>query len=135
MTLTEARRTLERYRDTVDGELAEAVETAINALPRESGRLSAEERLRQIRETLAEARGIDPFGVRKRGWENVTLRQCAWILLRNEGYTTSEIGKACGYDHATVYMGVARLKGYLASGDRPSIAVWRDFMTIIGKSG
>lgn len=132
MTLTEARKTLERYRPTIpDDELGEAIDTAISVLPRESARPSAGERLGQIREAILDAKGFDPFGTRKRDREMATWRQCVWIVLRREGYTTTEIGKVSGYNHATVYWGVSRLRGYLACGDRLSLAIWQDFSDIM----
>lgn len=133
MTLTEARKTLERFRqDTpLNPELGEAIDTAISALPRESARPSAGERLGQIRAAILDAKGFDPFGTRKRDREMATWRQCVWIVLRREGYTTTEIGKVSGYNHATVYWGVSRLRGYLACGDRLSLAIWQDFSDIM----
>ena len=132
MTLTEARKTLERYRPTIpDDELGEAIDTAISALPRESARPSARERLGQIRAAILDTKGFDPFGTRKRDREMATWRQCVWIVLRREGYTTTEIGKVSGYNHATVYWGVSRLRGYLACGDRLSLAIWQDFSDIM----
>lgn len=136
MTLTEARKTLETYRITtpMDDELGEAIDTAITALPRESGRLPVGERLRVITDMLTDAK-VNPFQAKKRDLESVIWRRCVWGKLRDEGYGVSEIGKACGYNHSTVYIGVSRLRECLAIGDRPSMAIMADFMTIMGETG
>lgn len=133
MTLTEARKTLEQHRGEFEGEIKEAIDTAISTLPRESARPTAAERLAAIRAAVADAKGFDPFATRRRDWESVVWRQCAWMTLSNEGYSVSGIGAASGYNHATVYMGVARLRDYLACGDRTAVAIWQDFVSILGK--
>lgn len=136
MTLTEARKTLERRRlDTpFDDELAEAIDTAISVLPAESRRPTTGKRLAAIRASIRDAKGFDPFSSRDRRKDMVCWRQCVWLQMQNEGYRTGAIGSACGYNHATVWWGVDRLRGYLSSGDRFAAAVWEDFNGITGHS-
>lgn len=133
MNLTEARKIFEGRRPKADPELRSAMDAVIPILPSGGTRPPVGERLRQIRGLIHEARGFDPFGSRGRDWDSVTWRQCVWITLREEGYGPSEIGKASGYSHSTVYLGLSRLRALLACGDMLSVAIWGDYKVIIGR--
>ena len=132
MTLTEARKTLERYRPTIpDDELGEAIDTAISVLPKDTSRPTAKERLNAIRRIILDVEGFDPFETRSRDPRLVSWRQCVWLLMANEGYRSVEMAKASAYDHATMWWGVRRLRDYLACGDRAAIATWEELNRII----
>ena len=132
MTLTEARKTLERYRPTIpNDELGEAIDTAISALPKDISRPTAKERLNAIRRIILDVEGFDPFETRSRDPRLVCWRQCVWLLMANEGYRSVEMAKASAYDHATMWWGVRRLRGYLSCGDRAAIATWEELNRII----
>ena len=132
MTLTEARKTLERYRPTIpDDELGEAIDTAISVLPKDTSRPTAKERLNAIRRIILDVEGFDPFETRSRDPRLVCWRQCVWLLMAQEGYRSTEMAQASGYDHATMWWGVRRLRDYLACGDRAAIATWEELNRII----
>lgn len=132
MTLTEARKTLERYRPTIpDDELGKAIDTAISVLPKDTSRPTAKERLNAIRRIILDVEGFDPFETRSRDPRLVCWRQCVWLLMANEGYRSVEMAKASAYDHATMWWGVRRLRDYLACGDRAAIATWEELNRII----
>lgn len=144
MTLTEARKILEQHliwlRSCVDDpepprpasdDLYEAIEVAISVLPRDSARPTAKERLNAIRRIILDVEGFDPFETRSRDPRLVCWRQCVWLLMANEGYRSVEMAKASAYDHATMWWGVRRLRGYLSCGDRAAIATWEELNRII----
>lgn len=145
MTLTEARKVLERYNNwrRYDGpleqsptqpepkEVGEAIDVAIEILPKESTRPTAEERLEAISKSIESAKGFNPFNDRSRSPSVVCWRHAIWAILVNEGYRIVEIARATKYNHATIWWGVRRFKDYLDYGDKPSIAVWEDIQNII----
>lgn len=145
MTLTEARKVLERYNNwrKYDGpleqsptqpepkEIGEAIDVAIEILPKESTRPSAEERLLEIRMAIKGLIDYDPFLERRRYRTGVTWRNCAYLQMRKEGYTFEEIGKASGYDHSTIFAGCAKLHQYLEIGDAITRSVYDKFASII----
>lgn len=133
MTLTEARKTLERFRrDTrFDPELEEAIDAAISALPREARRPTARERLNALRRVILDIEGFDPFKTRSRNPNLVCWRQCVWLLMAQEGYRSTEMAQASGYDHATMWWGIRRLQGYLDCGDPAAVATWEELNKII----
>ena len=132
MTLTEARKTLERYRPTIpDDDLGEAIDTAISVLPKDTSRPTAKERFNAIRRIILDVEGFDPFETRSRDPRLVCWRQCVWLLMAQEGYRSTEMERASGYDHATMWWGVRRLRDYLACGDRAAIAIWEELNRII----
>lgn len=135
MTLTEARKTLERYRSRaeLDGELKEAIDVVMPMLPNRTRRPSAIARVRDIRERIQEAEGIDPFMAKSRDRDMVCWRQCVWRQMRGEGYTLMEIGKASGYNHATVLMGIRCLSEYIETGDRIAADISRRFAELMSE--
>lgn len=134
MTLTEARKTFERYRNgAIAEDLREAIDAAITVLPRTSWRPSAKKRLEIIRESIRDAKGgFDPFQSRSRKDGIVCWRQCVWKLLAIEGYRNAEIARASKYDHASVWWGLQRLNGYLELGDRVVVTTWQELNHIMG---
>lgn len=144
MTLTEARKILEQHltwlRSCVDDtepprpssdDLYEAIEVAISALPRDSARPTAGERLKAIRRIILETEGFDPFETRSRDPNLVCWRQCVWLLLAREGYRSVEIARASAYDHSTMWWSIRRLQGYLDCGDKAAIATWEELNRIL----
>lgn len=144
MTLTEARKILEQHlawcRSCVDdpeppkpdsNDLYKAIEVAISALPKDSARLTARERLNAIRRVILETEGFDPFETRSRDPNLVCWRQCVWLLLTREGYRSVELSRASAYDHSTMWWGIRRLQGYLDCGDKAAVATWEELNRII----
>lgn len=134
MTLTEARKILEKFQggyDTDPDAVHEAIALVITVLPKSKGRPTARERLDHIRGVITDAKdGFDPFAKRTRERECVTWRNCVYLLLRKEGYSFSEIGKAAGYDHSTVLAGCAALRGFLDTKDTLTADVWNEFIRL-----
>lgn len=145
MTLTEARRTLERYQkwSRYEGpvgkgpempdpkEVGEAIDKAIAVLPGEVERPTARQRLAQIREAISESEGFDPFANKSRDRDMVGWRQCVYLIMGREGYTLNEIGRAAGFDHATILWGARRQEGYIESGDKLSVGIWERINEIL----
>ena len=144
MTLTEARKILEQHliwlRSCVDDtepprpsfdDLYKAIEVAISALPKDSARPTARERLSAIRRIILETEGFDPFETRSRDPNLVCWRQCVWLLLAREGYRSVEIARASAYDHSTMWWSIRRLQGYLDCGDKAAIATWEELNRIL----
>ena len=141
MTLPQARVILENYLTqletcepslhTPEG-LGEALRLAISTLPKERRRETAKDRLDQYIATIKLAKGgFDPFADKTRDRRFVCWRQCVWLLLARAGFMHTEIARATGYDHATVWWGISRLKGYLAQGDYLAVAIWNEITSII----
>ena len=133
MTLTDARRTLLDYRKGVivtSWSLYEAIDLAIKVLPGDPPRPTCEERFRQIAEAVRVQYDIEPFATRSRDKSIVCWRQCVWMRLKNEGYPNYTIARTTGWDHATVWWGIARIEGYLAAGDRMASATWEALIKI-----
>ena len=141
MTLTQARKVLEDYQawriyEGPVGQgpimprfetITEALDTAIAQLPEGSIRKSVSERLNAILCALYEAKdGFNPFQERRRDRVSVCWRQCIWRKLILEGYHTVEVGKATGYDHASIWYGIQRLDDYLTLGDPLAVNTWED---------
>ena len=134
MTLTDARRTLLDYRKGVivtSWSLNEAIDLAIKVLPSDPPRPTCEERFRQIAEAVRVQYDIEPFTTRSRKKAIVCWRQCIWMKLKNEGYPNHRIATATGWDHATIWWGVTRLKDYLASGDPLAVNTWNALINTI----
>lgn len=134
MTLSESRSILLRLRDrpSTNPLVAEALDIALAFIPEESPRPSAESRLEYIRSCIRAAKdGFDPFSSRGRGYVTVCWRHCVWLLMSQEGYRSTEIARATNYNHATVWWGLSRLRGYISSGDHLTLAIWRDLNTIM----
>ncbi len=127
MTLTEARRTFEKFKDKkLDKELKEAIRTAITVLPEDYPRKTASQRLAEIREGIRETfDGFDPFAKRSRVREDVIWRQAVFYQLRNEGYTFPEVARASGYNHSTVLFGCTQTRDGLDIKDYETKIVWR----------
>jgi len=135
MTLTEARKILERDINLFHGDLNEAIATAISAMPRESEFQSIEDRFTEVTEAIASAKeGMRPFDRKSRNKEAVCWRQCVWRLLFQEGYRKYEIAKVTGWDHSTILWGLGRVDDYLSSGDRLAIATWQELNEILNKN-
>lgn len=133
MTLTDARKILEQYK--ADNELVqEALNLVVSRLPVPSNTPTAFERLMDIRNRIKKNNnGYDPFSTRSRTVENSTWRNCVYYQMRNEGYTYDSIGKASGYDHATVVVAYKRLKNYLETRDRYTIRIWNKLQTYLNQ--
>ena len=126
MTLTEARKILERNHNLFHGELGEAIDAAISVLPYEMReRPTVKKRLAEMLYSFTKAEIPDPFN-RKRFGDIVIYRQCIFYALRKEGYTYDEIGKATGYDHSTVFWGKRRISNGLDVRDRQTVKVWNE---------
>lgn len=144
MTLPQARTILECYLTqlencepslhTPDG-LAEAIRMAVATLPRPVSVKTAAERLAEIRETIESREGIDPFRGRSRDARVAALRHCVFRLMMVEGYTSVEIGKASGYDHATVLWGNWRVRGARLNTDPLAAETWGEIVSIVGEKG
>lgn len=147
MTLTEARRMLERYQkwSRYEGpvgegpempdpkEVGKAIDKAIAVLPGEVERPTARQRLAQIRKAIEESEGYDPFSSRSRERDIVGWRQCVYLVMEREGYTYSEIGRAAGFDHVTIMWGAKHQAGYIDSGDKLSVEIWEKINNILGE--
>ena len=148
MTLTEARRILERYNAwrRYDGpleqtptqpepkEIGEAIDLAISVLPEDSPRKTASQRLAEIRQGIRETlNGFDPFFKRSRVKETVIWRQAVFQQMRIEGYMLSEIARASGYDHATVLFGCRQTEDGLDVGDYETKTIWNRLSEIISR--
>ena len=134
MTLTEARKTLSWYRIGINvnpAALHEAIDLAIKVLPNDPPRQSCESRFKQITDAIRIQHGIEPFATRSREKTLVCWRQCVWMKLKNEGYPNHRIATATGWDHATIWWGVSRLKDYLASGDPLAVNTWNALIDTI----
>lgn len=88
-------------------------------------RPTAGERFRQVRSRLM-ARGCDPFGSRSRDIRKVAMRQCVFLLLRQEGYTYHAIARAALYDHSTVVWGRNNALDLINLGDPLYQRTWND---------
>ena len=143
MTLTDARKILEEHlawmQSTYDEPepprpdqemLYEAIDLAIKVLPGDPPRPTCEERFRQITEAVRVQYDIEPFATRSRDKSIVCWRQCVWMRLKNEGYPNYTIARTTGWDHATVWWGIARIGDYLAAGDRMASATWEALISI-----
>lgn len=143
MTLTEARKVLERYRNWRGNnwpdegsiphpdEVDEAIDIAISVLPDHVSRPTARERLEEIREKIRVAKGFDPFEYKNRDRDLVAWRYCAYYQLRKEGYTFGQIGRASGYDHATVIHAYQTLRDYLETKDWITTTIWNEYLKIV----
>ena len=133
MTLTEARRVFDRYKDTpLDDDLKEAIGVAMTVLLEERPRKTASQRLAEIRQGIRETfDGFDPFCNRSRMKGDVIWRQAVFQQMRIEGYMLSEIAKASGYNHATVYFGCCQTTDGLDIGDYETKTVWGRLTEIV----
>ena len=144
MTLAEARKTLEEQltwmRSSYDepepqrpdsDTLYEAMEIAISTLPKEKGRVTAEQRLTQIEDAIIKEEGFNPFASKSRNCNIVSWRQCIFLVMERDGYTYSQIGKAAGFDHTTIIWGAKKMEGYIQSGDRLAVDTWKRLNEIL----
>mgnify|MGYP002518429448 CR=1 FL=1 len=133
MTLQEARHVLESAKPR-DAVLRQAIRVALTALPDdpETYRPAVVRRYEDMLERLAAAMdGFNPFKERTR-LRNVTVwRYAIYHQLRLEGYSCTQIGRATGYDHSTVWWGDARITDWLDVRDYDTVKVWRDFLKIV----
>lgn len=136
MTLQEARHVLESAKPR-DAVLRQAIRVALTALPDdpETYRPAVVRRYEDMLERLAAAMdGFNPFKERTR-LRNVTVwRYAIYHQLRLEGYSCTQIGRATGYDHSTVWWGDARITDWLEVRDYDTVKVWRDFLKIVGNN-
>lgn len=128
MTLAKAGNTLKKFREHrntgIPYNVWEAIDAVINILPVDVESKTAEERIKEMRKCLLDTINIDPFATKSRKITDVLYRNSIWKLLRSEGYTFSEIAKACGYNHSTVIFGINNISAYLDSNDYESKKVW-----------
>ena len=131
MRLIQARKVLERYRNgtTLDASVAEAINTAIVVL---GGGRSAEQRITEIRQRIAEAKdGFDPFAKRTRLEEHVFWRYAVFYKMSLEGFMYTQIGRVSGYNHATVWTGIHSLMTSMEIGYAPAIKVWNELIELL----
>lgn len=132
MSLTEARKILERNIDLFQGEIAEAIKTAISVLPNQRERPTALERLTTIRGQIRGAKdGFDPFGSKSRDASYVCWRQCIWLKLSQEGYRTLQLARASGFNHSTIIWGIGHVSDYINAGDYMAVSAWEELNDII----
>ena len=134
MTLAQAGTTLERFgknrKHSLPDEVKEAIDTVTALLPRVPETTSAEQRFDELCELVSRISKID-IRSKSRETKTVIWRRCIWYFLSKEGYGISAIGKASGFDHATVLFGIRKHKDYLDSGDYLTRNIWNVFSTII----
>ena len=144
MTLPQARVILENYLaqlencepslHTPEG-LAEAIRMAVATLPRPVSVKTAAERLAEIREAISSRTGIDPFEGRSRDAGIAAWRHCVFRMMMVEGYHSTDIGRASGYDHATVLWGNWRVRRARLNTDPIAAETWGEAVSIIGGGG
>ena len=91
--------------------------------PEPERRMPVADRVAIVRDRLG-SRGLDPFRDRRRTEMLVATRQCVFLMLRLEGYTQKEIGKATGYDHSTISCGSSHARSLVNLGDSLYRDVW-----------
>lgn len=130
MTLTEARETLEKHRETpIPDDLRDALDTVIPLLPKARLREPASSRLNTIRNRMASATGHDPFASKSRDRNDVIARQCVWYRMKQmEGYNPSDIGRASGYNHSTVLFGVEQVQAGFDVRDKDIKNAWETLL-------
>lgn len=129
MTLSEARTILAKL-DVDDPDVKEAIGIAVSILPSTPARKSTSERLDEIVMKIKEHGKTDPFD-RSRNSASVLRRQCIFKRLRGEGYMLSEIARASGYDHATVWFGCNQVQNGLDTNDRIVKNTWNELNEIL----
>ncbi len=132
MTLTEARRVFDRYKDTpLDDDLKEAIMVAMTVLPNDVMRKNASQRFSEIREGIINSLdGFDPFRNRSRDQYVVFWRHAVFYKMKLEGYSYTEIGAATGYHHTTVLFGSSNISYYLSISFSPIVSIC-DRLTLI----
>lgn len=137
MTLAQAGTTLERFgrnrEHSLPEEVREAILTVAALLPRVPETVTTKQRFDELCDMVSRISKID-IRSKSRETKTVIWRRCVWYLLSKEGYGISAIGKASGFDHATVLFGIRKHKDYLASGDQLTREIWNVFSTIIVNS-
>lgn len=133
MTLQEAKHILETAspRDIV---IREAIKVILTALPDdpEPYRPQAQKRAEEILAAIAkEMDGLNPFKERTRLRKITVWRYAVWHQLRLEGYSCTQIGRATGYDHSTIYWGDRRITDWLSIHDYETMQVWRIVQDIL----
>lgn len=134
MTLHEARHTLE-VANPRDAAIRQAIRVVLANLPEdpEPYRPALDRRVEAILAALADKMdGFNPFKERTRLKKFTGWRYAVWHQLRMEGYSCTQIGRATGYDHSTVWWGDRRLTDWLEVRDYEAVKMWRDFLGIIG---
>ena len=135
MTLHEARHTLEAANPR-DAAIRQAIKVVLTALPDdpEPYRPEVLKRADGILAAIARERnGFNPFQERTRLRKITVWRYAVWHQLRLEGYSCTQIGRATGYDHSTVYWGDRRITDWLSVHDFETMRVWRTLQEIIDK--
>lgn len=135
MTLHEARHTLE-VANPRDAAIRQAIKVVLTALPNdpEPYRPEVLKRADGILAAIARERnGFNPFRERTRLRKITVWRYAVWHQLRLEGYSCTQIGRATGYDHSTVYWGDRRITDWLSVHDFETMRVWRTIQEIIEK--
>lgn len=134
MTLQEARNVLATVNPR-DAVLRKAIRVMLEAVPEdpEPYRPALDRRVEAILAALADKMdGFNPFRERTRLQRFTMWRYAIWHHLRLEGYSCTQIGRATGYDHSTVWWGDRRLTDWLEVRDYEAVKMWRDFLGIIG---
>lgn len=135
MTLHEARHILEAATPR-DAAIRQAIKVVLTALPNdpEPYRPEVLKRADGILAAIARERnGFNPFRERTRLRKITVWRYAVWHQLRLEGYSCTQIGRATGYDHSTVYWGDRRITDWLSVHDFDTMRVWRTLQEIIEK--
>ena len=126
MTLQEAKHILETAspRDVI---IRGAIKVILTALPDdpEPYRPQAQKRAEEILAAIAKkVDGLNPFKERTRLRKITVWRYAVWHQLRLEGYSCTQIGRATGYDHSTIYWGDRRITDWLSIHDYETMQVW-----------
>lgn len=134
MTLHEARHTLE-VANPRDAAIRQAIRVVLANLPEdpEPYRPAVNKRVTCILSQLEHALDFNPFKERTRLKKFTGWRYAVWHQLRMEGYSCTQIGRATGYDHSTVFWGDRRFCDWLEIHDYDTVNLWRQFNEIINQ--
>ena len=134
MTLHEARHTLE-VANPRDAAIRQAIRVVLANLPEdpEPYRPAVNKRVVCILSQLEHALDFNPFKERTRLKKFTGWRYAVWHQLRMEGYSCTQIGRAKGYDHSTVFWGDRRFCDWLEIHDYDTVKLWRQFNEIINQ--
>ena len=134
MTLAQAGDILERFvrnrKRSLPEEVRDAITTVIPYLPRLPDIPNARTRYMELRNAVLDISGID-ISEKNREAIPVIWRRCVWYRLSKEGYSTTAIGRACGFNHASVTVGINAHKDYMSTRDYQTVKIWEIFSTII----
>lgn len=129
MTLTEARDILANYKPH-QLIVRRALRFILDASPRPTRELTADERADRLRDLVLEGKGIDIFD-KGRDVNTVAWRSCVWRMMRMDGYSLHEIGRAFGFSHSTVHTMTNRLEDYLDVGDPVIRKAWGELNALV----